>query len=94
VRTVTIAHALACALILSGILGFGLSHRSVLIRRCYPSMETATIYRVRAAHARRLAEKAREPDVREQLETVASDYDRMADEIKPDHMDFGLGRHH
>ena len=39
-------------------------------------------YRERAALARRLADSVLDNGVREQLETAASDYDRMADQLE------------
>lgn len=42
----------------------------------------ANQYRERAAHARSLARDARDPVVRDQLETVATDYDGMAIEAE------------
>ena len=43
---------------------------------------TANKYRERAAHARRLSESISDPALRAQMEMVANDYDRMADDIE------------
>jgi hypothetical protein len=45
-------------------------------------MNSAQEYRERAAQARRLAKTVFDAALRERLETVASDYDRMADQLE------------
>lgn len=47
-------------------------------------MNSALEYRQKAAHARHLAESVLDPVAREQLETVARDYEKMAQEIEKD----------
>jgi hypothetical protein len=47
-------------------------------------MNTADEYRERAAHTRRLAKSVSDPAARAQLETMADDYEKMADDIERD----------
>jgi hypothetical protein len=49
---------------------------------CWQDMNQIQEYRERAAQARRLADSVLDDGVREQLETAASDYDRMADQLE------------
>ena len=44
-------------------------------------MEKLQEYREKAAHARRLAQFATDPVVREQLEIAANEYDEIADQL-------------
>jgi hypothetical protein len=45
-------------------------------------MHSVQHHRERAAHVRRLAQSVSDIALREQLETVANDYDLMADELE------------
>lgn len=44
-------------------------------------MEPIRTYREKAAHLSRLAKSMTDPEIREQLEIAAKDYDDMADEM-------------
>jgi hypothetical protein len=49
---------------------------------CFEDMNAAEEYRRRAAQARRVAKSISDPALRPQMETVADDYEKMADEIE------------
>ena len=50
--------------------------------RCSPSMDSATLYRDRAAHLRQLASIERDIAVRQQLVYLAIRFDEFADDLE------------
>jgi hypothetical protein len=53
-----------------------------LSSRCWQDMNSIQEYRTKAAQARRLAKSVSAPDVQEQLEIAAQEYDEMADHLE------------
>jgi len=50
--------------------------------RCSPSMDSATLYRERAAHLRQLASTERDIAVRQQLAYLAIRFEEFADDLE------------
>ena len=51
-------------------------------------MRPSSYYRAEARHARRLAETTVQPNVEEVLRRVAGEFDRLADDVATDEVDF------
>jgi len=51
-------------------------------------MRRSSYYHAEAEHARRLAEVAIQPNVEEALRRVAEEFDRLADDLAADDVDF------
>jgi hypothetical protein len=56
-------------------------------------MHASSYYRAEAGHARRLAETTIQPNVEEALRRVAEEFDRLADDLAPNDIDFHQPEH-
>jgi hypothetical protein len=51
-------------------------------------MRAPSYYRAEARHARRLADRTVQPNVEEALRRVAGEFDRLAEDVATDEVDF------